>query len=156
MVNSSVTIYTRPCLSDNYAYVVFNSANGTAAIVDVPEAGPLVDKISELNVPVTDIFLTHHHSDHVDGLADLQGALTDSLSQAPAQVIGARADAHRLPALDRSVGPGDCLTLCGIACLRVRRRKCGTACSSSVCCHKTHGFTLGMNTQHPIWPLRNH
>ena len=114
MVNSSVTIYTLPCLSDNYAYVVYNSANGTAAIVDVPEAGPLVDKISELNVPITDIFLTHHHSDHVDGLADLQAALTDSLSQAPARVIGARADAHRLPALDRSVSPGDCLTLCGI------------------------------------------
>ena len=56
MVNSSITIYTLPCLSDNYAYVIHNSVSGTAAVVDVPEAGPLVDKISELNVPVTDIF----------------------------------------------------------------------------------------------------
>ena len=76
MVNSSVTIYTLPCLSDNYAYVIHNSVSGTAAVVDVPEAGPLVDKISELNVPVTDIFLTHHHWDHIDGLPDLQAALT--------------------------------------------------------------------------------
>ena len=75
MVNSSVTIYTLPCLSDNYAYVIHNSVSGTAAVVDVPEAGPLVDKISELNVPVTDIFLTHHHWDHIDGLPDLQAAL---------------------------------------------------------------------------------
>ena len=97
MVNSSVTIYTLPCLSDNYAYVIHNSASGTAAVVDVPEAGPLVDKISELNVPVTDIFLTHHHWDHIDGLPDLQAALTGSLGQAPARVIGAKADAHRLP-----------------------------------------------------------
>ena len=80
MVNSNVTIYTLPCLSDNYAYVVHNSASGTAAVVDVPEAGPLVDKISELNVPITDIFLTHHHWDHIDGLPDLQAALTGSLS----------------------------------------------------------------------------
>ena len=114
MVNSSVTIYTLPCLSDNYAYVVHNSASGTAAVVDVPEAGPLVDKISELNVPVTDIFLTHHHWDHIDGLPDLQAALTGSLNQAPARVIGAKADAHRLPALDQAVSPGDRLTLCGI------------------------------------------
>jgi hydroxyacylglutathione hydrolase len=83
MVNSSVTIYTLPCLSDNYAYVVHNSASGTAAVVDVPEAGPLVDKISELNVPVTDIFLTHHHWDHIDGLPDLQAALTGSLTKRP-------------------------------------------------------------------------
>ena len=114
MVNSSVTIYTLPCLSDNYAYVIHNSVSGTAAVVDVPEAGPLVDKISELNVPVTDIFLTHHHWDHIDGLPDLQAALTGSLGQVPARVIGAKADAHRLPALDKAVSPGDRLTLCGI------------------------------------------
>ena len=57
MVNSSITIHTLPCLSDNYAYVVHNSATGTAAIVDVPEAGPLVEKIAQLNVPVADIFI---------------------------------------------------------------------------------------------------
>ena len=114
MVNSSIAIHTLPCLSDNYAYVVHNSAAGTAAVVDVPEAGPLVAKISELNVPVTDIFLTHHHWDHIDGLPDLQAALTGSLGQAPAQVIGAKADAHRLPTLDKAVNPGDRLTLCGI------------------------------------------
>ena len=115
MVNSSITIHTLPCLSDNYAYVVHNSATGTAAIVDVPEAGPLVEKIAQLNVPVADIFLTHHHWDHIDGLPDLQAALTGALGQAPARVIGARADAHRLPALDQAVNPGDRVTLCGIA-----------------------------------------
>ena len=114
MVNSSIAIHTLPCLSDNYAYIVHNSAAGTAAVVDVPEAGPLVAKISELNVPVTDIFLTHHHWDHIDGLPDLQAALTGSLDQAPARVIGAKADAHRLPTLDQAVNPGDRLTLCGI------------------------------------------
>jgi hydroxyacylglutathione hydrolase len=115
MVNSSNTIHTLPCLSDNYAYVVHNSATGTAAIVDVPEAGPLVEKITQLNVPVADIFLTHHHWDHIDGLPDLQAALTGALGQAPARVIGARADAHRLPALDQAVNPGDRVMLCGIA-----------------------------------------
>ncbi len=46
------------------------------------------------------MLLTHHHWDHVDGLAAL-------LADHPATVIGAAADAHRLPPLDLAVAEGD-------------------------------------------------
>ncbi|MDP5350518.1 MAG: hydroxyacylglutathione hydrolase, partial [Paracoccaceae bacterium] len=50
------------------------------------------------------VLLTHHHWDHVDGLAGL-------LADHPATVIGAAADAHRLPPLDIAVTEGDTITI---------------------------------------------
>ncbi len=106
MINSTIDVHTIACLSDNYAYVIHNRTTGTAAVVDIPEAGPIVAKIAELSVPVTEIFLTHHHWDHIDGLDDLQKALTNQLGQKPSRVIGAQVDAHRLPPMDEAVISG--------------------------------------------------
>ena len=114
MINSTIDVHTIACLSDNYAYVIHNRTTGTAAVVDIPEAGPIVAKIAELSVPVTEIFLTHHHWDHIDGLDDLQKALTNQLGQKPSRVIGAQVDAHRLPPMDQAVIPGQTIQLCGI------------------------------------------
>ena len=55
---------------------------------------------------ITDVLLTHHHWDHVDGLPDLHAA-TDSLIR----VWGAAADAHRLPALDHALHEGDVMAI---------------------------------------------
>ena len=114
MINLTTDVYTVPCLSDNYAYVIHNSATGIAAIVDVPESGPIVAKITELGATVTEIFLTHHHWDHIDGLDDLQIALSTQLDQTECRVIGAKADAHRLPPLDEALSPGQIVQVCGV------------------------------------------
>jgi hydroxyacylglutathione hydrolase len=114
MINSKINVHTLPCMSDNYAYVIHNHSSGTAAVVDIPEAGPIVEKISELGVIVTEVFLTHHHGDHIDGLDDLQMRLTTQLGQAPCRVIGAKADAYRLPPLDYAVTPGQTIKLCEV------------------------------------------
>ena len=103
MANHAVTTHTIPCLSDNYAFLVHDNKTGTAAIVDVPEAKPLLTKIEELDVVVTEIFLTHHHQDHIDGLENLKKQLLDR--QDKFTVIGAKADTHRLPELDIAVVP---------------------------------------------------
>ena len=91
---------TVPCLSDNYAYLVHDPDTGATAVVDVPEAQPILDALDRRGWTLTDVLLTHHHWDHVDGLAAL-------LEQAPALVTGAAADAHRLPPLDIEVREGD-------------------------------------------------
>ena len=114
MINSTVNVYTLPCLFDNYAYVIHNSATGTAAIVDIPDSRPIISKIAELGATVTEVFLTHHHWDHIDGLDDLQTALSTQLGQARCRVIGAKADAHRLPPLDEAISPGQSVQLCGV------------------------------------------
>ncbi|WP_417523045.1 hydroxyacylglutathione hydrolase [Marinovum sp.] len=93
-------LVTIPCLTDNYAYLVHDDQSGETAVFDVPEAGPILDALSSRGWTLSHVFLTHHHADHVQGTAEL-------LAGAPAQVIGAKADAHRLPPLDVEVAEGD-------------------------------------------------
>ena len=50
------------------------------------------------------ILVTHHHNDHVDGVPDL-------VDEYNPQVIGAKADANRLPPLDLALNEGDTFKL---------------------------------------------
>ena len=97
-------LITVPCLSDNYAFVLRDHASGQVAVIDVPEAAPIKAVLAQHGWTLTQVWLTHHHWDHIDGLADL-------LTDCPAQVVGAAADAHRLPALDLEVAEGDRVVL---------------------------------------------
>ncbi len=93
-------IVTVPCLSDNYAYLAHDPATGETAVVDVPEAAPIRAALAERDWQLGTILITHHHADHVDGVEDLR-------RETGARVVGARADAHRLPPLDTAVDEGD-------------------------------------------------
>ncbi|WP_170450961.1 hydroxyacylglutathione hydrolase [Ruegeria arenilitoris] len=93
-------IVTIPCLSDNYAFLAHDHASGQTALVDAPEAGPILAELTARGWRLSHVLLTHHHWDHVDGLPGI-------LEQHPARVIGAAADAHRLPPLDKQVADGD-------------------------------------------------
>jgi len=96
----SFELITIPCLSDNYAFILYNVENRSALLVDVPEAGPINEVLSKNNLNLEKIFLTHHHADHVDGLGKI-------LEKHNAETIGAKADIHRLPKLDKYVQAGD-------------------------------------------------
>ncbi|NNE51236.1 MAG: hydroxyacylglutathione hydrolase [Sulfitobacter sp.] len=97
-------LITIPCLSDNYAFLLHDHESGEVALIDVPEAGPIKAELVKRGWTLSQVWLTHHHWDHVDGLADL---LTDH----PAKVVGAKADEGRLPKLDLAVSEGDRVTL---------------------------------------------
>ncbi len=102
-------IVTVPCLSDNYAYLVRETDSGEVALVDVPEAAPILAALKEKNWQLNQILITHHHSDHIEGLADVQATTG-------AKVVGAAADRHRLPPLDVACKDGDILNLGAEAC----------------------------------------
>ncbi|MCU9838809.1 hydroxyacylglutathione hydrolase [Ruegeria sp. WL0004] len=93
-------IVTIPCLSDNYAYLAHDATSGETALVDAPEAGPILAELATRDWRLSHVLLTHHHWDHVDALPEI-------LATHPARVIGAAADAHRLPPLDMAVAEGD-------------------------------------------------
>jgi hydroxyacylglutathione hydrolase len=97
-------LITIPCLSDNYAYLLRDHASGEVAVIDVPEAGPIASELAARGWTLSQVWITHHHWDHLDGLADL-------LADHPAQVVGAAADANRLPKLDVAVTEGDTIHL---------------------------------------------
>ncbi|MDE0968737.1 MAG: hydroxyacylglutathione hydrolase [Octadecabacter sp.] len=96
-------IVTIPCLTDNYAFLLHNARTKETLLVDAPDAPPIQRALNSRGWALTDILLTHHHGDHVDGLDALRGS---------ARVIGAAADAHRLPSLDLAVSEGDTVKIC--------------------------------------------
>ena len=100
----ALELVTIPCLSDNYAYLAHDAATGATAVVDVPEAAPILNALRERGWKASHILITHHHSDHIDGVATLAAATG-------ARVIGAAADAHRLPPLDDAVNPDDTIRI---------------------------------------------
>lgn len=97
---------TVPCLSDNYAYLVHDATSGATAVVDVPDARPILERLKVKGWTLTDILITHHHHDHIGGVDDLRKATG-------AVVWGAAADAVRLPALDRTVAANETVHLLG-------------------------------------------
>lgn len=99
-------IVTLPCLSDNYAFLIHDPVSGETAVVDVPESGVISNALTTRGWTLSHVLLTHHHWDHVDGLSAL-------LEAHPAQVVGAAADAHRLPPLDLALSECDTLQLGG-------------------------------------------
>ncbi|MBV9776274.1 MAG: hydroxyacylglutathione hydrolase [Acetobacteraceae bacterium] len=100
----SVTAEPVPILSDNYAWMLRDAASGAVAIVDPADPGPIIAAIERAGGRLDMILLTHHHADHVAG--------TDAVrARFNCPVVGAAADAHRLPRLDRAVREGDTVQL---------------------------------------------
>src|SRR5438067_10982795 len=96
----TVTAQPVPILSDNYAWLLRDVATGATAIVDPAEGPPIEAAIDQAGGRLDLILLTHHHADHV--------AATDQIRvRFGCPVIGAKADAHRLPRLDQAVAEGD-------------------------------------------------
>jgi hydroxyacylglutathione hydrolase len=105
----ALALLTIPCLTDNYAYLIHNAATGETALIDVPEVRPVLAALQAHDWTLHTILLTHHHDDHIQGVPAMVAATG-------ARVIGATADAHRLPPLDAAVKEGDTLTICGEDC----------------------------------------
>lgn len=93
-----------PCLSDNYAYIIRDEQTNKNILVDAPEHAPIERYLDDKDMNLDFILITHHHSDHIDGINHLK------LKYSP-KVIGAKRDRHRLPQLDIEVEEGKQLTI---------------------------------------------
>ncbi|MDR3536014.1 MAG: hydroxyacylglutathione hydrolase [Acetobacteraceae bacterium] len=93
-----------PILSDNYAWRLVDSETGAVAIVDPADAKAIIAALEAAGGRLDLILLTHHHDDHIAG--------TDAVrAHFSVPVVGAAADAHRLPKLDQAVREGDTVKL---------------------------------------------
>lgn len=99
-------LVTLPVREDNYVYLVHDDASGRTALVDVGAPDAILRALRDRGWGLAEIWLTHHHADHVEGAEDLARATG-------ATITGARADAHRLPGLDRAVSGGEGFTFAG-------------------------------------------
>lgn len=59
------------CGFDNYAYIVVSEMGNEAIIIDPAEAYPIMVGLEKLQLVPKAMFCTHHHNDHIGGIADL-------------------------------------------------------------------------------------
>ncbi len=89
-----------PTLGDNYTYLLVCEATGEAAVVDAPEAGPVLRRVEQVGARVTNILSTHHHPDH-------SAANPELAKRFDAPVFGHASDARRLPGLTDGLEEGE-------------------------------------------------
>jgi len=85
---------------DNYVWTL--RVSGVAAVVDPGDAQPVLDYLASENLRLVAILATHHHQDHVGGIAEL-------LQEYPVPVYGPRGEP--ITTLTHPVGGGDRVTL---------------------------------------------
>lgn len=81
-----------PCLKDNYAYLIHAEGQTEAVVVDPSEEGPVAAALSDGGLSLVGILATHHHHDHVGGIAALVAA-----SAGPVWVAAHALDRGRVP-----------------------------------------------------------
>ena len=92
------------CRKDNYGALVHDTATGRTAAIDAPDAAAISAALSRRGWRLSDIFITHHHADHTEGIPALVAAHG-------AKVTGPKAEADKIAGLDVLVAPGDTVML---------------------------------------------
>lgn len=94
-------VYLLPALSDNYFFLLHDSQDNIAAVVDPASAEPLLPRLAELGAQLVAIFNTHHHSDHIGGNRELIQRFPD------VRVYGGAEDRGRIPGQQVFLQEGD-------------------------------------------------
>ncbi len=101
---ATLQIHQFPCLGDNYGYLVHDPDSGLTATIDSPDAEAIGRALAERGWKLDYILNTHHHADHAGGNLALKASTSCT-------IIGARADAARIPGIDIQVSEGDSFAL---------------------------------------------
>ena len=56
-----------PAFSDNYLWLVHDSASGETAVVDPGDGGPVLAEAGKRGWTITEVWNTHWHPDHTGG-----------------------------------------------------------------------------------------
>lgn len=92
------------CRTDNYGYLVHDVETRKTAAIDAPDAGAIKSALNNRGWTLTDVLITHHHRDHVEGLPVLK-------SDFDITVTGPRLEAEKILGLDHMVAPGDVVSV---------------------------------------------
>jgi len=58
-----------PAFTDNYIWLLHNGTH--AVVVDPGDATPVIKVLTDQSLTLNAILITHHHSDHIDGVSEL-------------------------------------------------------------------------------------
>ena len=93
-----------PTLGDNYTYLLVCEETNEAAVVDAPEADPVIQRVEAVGARVVQLLSTHHHPDH-------SAANPALAARWNAEVLGHASDAGRLAGMTRGLQEGDIVTV---------------------------------------------
>jgi len=102
-----LNIVPLPAFQDNYIWTLRRADGKTrqAAVVDPGEARPVQDYLAKEGLTLAAILATHHHPDHVGGIAEL-------VERNKVPVFGPKGEP--IPALTHPVGQGDSAVIPGL------------------------------------------
>lgn len=101
-----IQIDALPAFTDNYIWLLQDTASKRCAVVDPGDAQPVLDWLSRHgDWQLSDILVTHHHHDHVGGVERLKNATG-------ARVLGPAAE--NIPARDVALNDNDRATVLGL------------------------------------------
>jgi hydroxyacylglutathione hydrolase len=93
-----------PLLTDNYGYLLHDSASGATGAVDPSEAGPVLAAAARHGWRLTHVLNTHHHADHTGGNLELKQATG-------CRIVGPAPDRARIPGIDVALDEGESFSL---------------------------------------------
>ena len=94
-------VFQFPCLSDNYGVLIHDSGSGRTAAIDAPDGEAVIAAAKAQGWKLTDLLITHHHADHVQGVPAVRAAFPGL------RVIGPAGEAARIGGVDVEVKEGD-------------------------------------------------
>lgn len=93
-----------PALSDNYIWLLHDAASSETVVVDPGEAAPVLAVAAARGWTIGQVWATHWHGDHTDGIAAI-------VAQTGASVTGPAAERAKFARLDRLVAEGDTVAI---------------------------------------------
>ena len=100
-------IHQIPAWQDNFIWLLECTSTAKTAIIDGPEANPLLDYLTSHGLELHMIFNTHTHGDHIGVNRDLEKrGLLNHL-----RVVGSSTAPTPIPGITDSVGDGDLVAL---------------------------------------------
>ncbi|WP_273757511.1 hydroxyacylglutathione hydrolase [Bartonella sp. AU55XJBT] len=88
------------CREDNFGVLIHDEKSGMTAAIDAPESKAIQYALKRRNWILNIIFVTHHHYDHVEAVAELKKVYN-------AMVIGPEAERDKIHHLDQTLQPDE-------------------------------------------------
>jgi hydroxyacylglutathione hydrolase len=93
-----------PILSDNYVYLLRDSARGATGVVDPGVAEPVLARLDQAGWKLDWILSTHHHQDHTGGNLELK-------RRTGCRIAGPAGEREAIPGIDLELREGDVFEL---------------------------------------------
>ncbi len=92
-----------PAFTDNYIWLISNEERKYVAVVDPGDAEPVLEELQRRDMQPVAILVTHHHRDHVGGIARLLEAYPGIPVYGPTREV--------IPHITRALGEGQVVRL---------------------------------------------